>query len=61
MLIEYRDELIFENEINFYNNNNNNNKNKNVEYRNEVIIENELHDLYDINNLIHLFNNMKIL
>lgn len=54
MFIEYRDELIFENEINdFYNN-------KNVEYRNEVIIENELNDLYDINNLIHLFNNMKI-
>lgn len=54
MSIEYRDELIFGNEIIFYNN-------KNVEYRNEVIIENELYDLYDINNLIHLFNNMKIL
>lgn len=54
MIIEYRDELIFENEINFYNNN------KNIEYRYNIIIENELNDLYDINNLIHLFCLMKL-
>lgn len=54
MLIEYRYELIFENEINdFYNN-------KNVEYYNEIIIENELYEFYDINNLIKLFTIMKL-
>ena len=54
MSIEYRDELIFENEINdFYNN-------KNIEYRNEIIFENELYDFYNINILINLFCIMKI-
>ena len=63
MNIEYRNEVIFENETNdFYNN-------KNIEYRNEIIFENELydfyylhdlHDLHDINILINLFCAMKI-